>query len=80
MPQDIWEDGLNFIEDNWNTYYGTIHHEYEDTNKEVIRLATGGWSENEKTIELFSQMYPTFWALYWQLSKRGGYYEFAREI
>ena len=80
MSQDVWEDGLNFIENNWNTDYGTIEHEYEDNNKEIIRLATGGWSENEKTIELFSQMYSTFWTLYWQLSKRGGYYEFAREI
>ena len=80
MPQDIWEDGLNFIEQNWNTDYGKIHHEYICTSTEVLRLATGGWSENEEVIEKLLQEYNTFWTMYWQMSKRGGYYEFAREM
>ena len=25
MEQDIWEDGLNFIEDNWDTDYGKMN-------------------------------------------------------
>ena len=38
----------------------------------MLILITGGWSENEEIINLISNT--MFWLLWWQESKRGGYY------
>lgn len=40
----------------------------------TLELTTGGWSENEEIVDiLYNKM---FWFLWWQESKRGGYYKF----
>jgi len=38
-------------------------------------VATGGWSGCESVIEALKKN-TMFWMICWQLSKRGGYYEF----
>lgn len=38
----------------------------------MLILITGGWSENEEIINIISNT--MFWLLWWQESKRGGYY------
>lgn len=65
--------GVSIIEKYWNQEYGT----FDIEGKEgiiILELTTGGWSENEELInELSNTM---FWFLWWQESKRGGYYKF----
>lgn len=64
---------VSIIEKYWNQEYGT----FDIEGKEgiiILELTTGGWSENEELInELSNTM---FWFLWWQESKRGGYYKF----
>lgn len=64
---------VSIIEKYWNQEYGT----FDIESKEgiiILELTTGGWSENEELInELSNTM---FWFLWWQESKRGGYYKF----
>lgn len=38
-------------------------------------VTTGGWIGNEEIVSALENNY-AFWAICWQLSKRGGYYEF----
>ena len=45
-------------------------------SKGVWEVATGGWSGNESIIRSLQGNY-VFWALRWELSKKGGYYEFS---
>lgn len=65
--------GVSIIEKYWKQEYGT----FDIEGKEgiiILELTTGGWSENEELInELSNTM---FWFLWWQESKRGGYYKF----
>jgi hypothetical protein len=41
----------------------------------VWEFATGGWSGNEEIIQALENNF-MFWGMCWQLSRRGGYYEF----
>ncbi len=65
--------GVGIIEKYWNDNYGTfdIEGKYGIIKLELI---TGGWSENEEIIEKLRNT--MFWFLWWQESKRGGYYKF----
>lgn len=64
---------VSIIEKYWNQDYGTF--DIEGKNGIIIlELTTGGWSENEEIIDVLSTT--MFWLLWWQESKRGGYYKF----
>lgn len=65
---------VDIIKRKWNTYFGTIDiWENQKTAETVIELTTGGYSENEQFIDELSDTF--FWFLYWEESKRGGYYK-----
>lgn len=68
-----WEKCISIIDKYWNQHYGTFIVEREDDSIMLI-LITGGWSENEEIINIISNT--MFWFLWWQESKRGGYYRF----
>lgn len=42
--------------------------------KTIVKINTGGVAENEQLI--YKLRNTLFWAKYWQVSKRGGYYKF----
>ena len=66
-------EGVSIIEKYWNQNYGTF--DIEGKNGTItLELTTGGWSENEEIIDIISKT--MFWFLWWQESKRGGYYKF----
>ena len=69
---DFYE-GVNIIEKYWNQHYGTFDIEGKD-GFATLELTTGGWSENEEIIDILCNT--MFWFLWWQESKRGGYYKF----
>jgi len=58
---DIW----------WMKYWGWKYDEVSG----MYRISTGGWSGNESLVYAM-QANSVWWALHWQLSKRGGHYEF----
>jgi hypothetical protein len=66
-------DAVTTIEKYWNQDYGTFDIEGKD-GVATLELTTGGWSENEEIIDKISDT--MFWFLWWQESKRGGYYKF----
>lgn len=68
---DDWRKCINIIDKYWNSEYGTFVVEKKD-NSIMLILITGGWSENEEIINIISNT--MFWFLWWQESKRGGYY------
>ncbi len=68
-----FQQGINIIEKYWNQKYGTFDIEGKD-GIIVLELTTGGWSENEEIIDILGNT--MFWFLWWQESKRGGYYKF----
>ena len=68
-----FQQGINIIEKYWNQDYGTFDIE-EKNGIIVLELTTGGWSENEGIIDILCNT--MFWFLWWQESKRGGYYKF----
>ena len=68
-----WYECINIIERYWNQDYGTFDIEGKD-GIQILELTTGGWSENEVIIDILSNK--IFWFLWWQESKRGGYYKF----
>lgn len=68
-----WGECIGIIEKYWNDDYGTFDIEGKNNNI-TITLTTGGWSENEAIINLICGT--MFWFLWWQESKRGGYYRF----
>lgn len=66
-------EGVTIIEKHWNQDYGTF--DIEAKNGIItLELTTGGWSDNEDIINELS--YTMFWFIWWQESKRGGYYKF----
>lgn len=69
-----WNTCIQWIEDYWNTDYGTISIDKTEQGKVIVELTTGGWSENEYIIDMLADT--MFWFLWWQESKRGGYYKF----
>lgn len=68
-----FHEGVRIIEKYWNQHYGTFDIEGKDRII-TLELTTGGWSENEKIIDILCNT--MFWFLWWQESKRGGYYKF----
>ena len=66
-------EGVTIIEKYWNQDYGTFNIESKN-GITVLELTTGGWSENEEIINILCDK--MFWFLWWQESKRGGYYKF----
>jgi len=62
---------VDLIYEDW-MYYGTI---WQDREKGILELATGGWSGNESIIAALQENL-MFWGMYWMESKRGGYYRF----
>ena len=69
---DFYE-GVSILEKYWNQDYGTFDIEGKDRII-ILELTTGGWLENEEIIDIISGT--MFWILWWQESKRGGYYKF----
>ena len=69
---DFYE-GVSIIEKYWNQHYGTFDIEGKE-GIVTLELTTGGWSENEGIIDTLCKT--MFWFLWWQESKRGGYYKF----
>lgn len=68
-----FHEGVSIIEKYWNDDYGTMNIDRKD-GKITLELTTGGWSDNETLLnEIANTM---FWFLWWQESKRGGYYKF----
>jgi len=72
VPDDRtgWTDLVNLIKAAWNEPMGSLRQE----GSRLI-LVTGGWSGNEEVIGAL-QSNRLFWACCWDLSKRGGYFEF----
>lgn len=66
--------GVGIIEKYWNEDYETFGIEGKD-GIVTLELTTGGWSDNEEIIDILANK--AFWLLWWQESKRGGYYKFA---
>lgn len=64
---------VTVIEELWNDNYGSFEIEGKD-GVTTLELTTGGWTENEEIINIISDT--MFWFLWWQESKRGGYYKF----
>ena len=70
-----WYGCLEILNKYWNKDYGDIRFfRYAVSKKEVVELITGGKSENEKLVDKIAGT--LFWVLWWQESKRGGYYKF----
>lgn len=65
--------GAKIIMKYWNVDYGTVSLKGK-YGIHTLELTTGGWSENEEIIDKISNT--MFWFLWWQESKRGGYYKF----
>ena len=72
-----WLGVLQFIQENWDEYGKCEIEKKEvgDTKEYHVELITGGWSENEEIVSKLSET--IFWQLWWQESKRGGYYRLA---
>ena len=75
LQTNNFENGLEIIEKYWNCDYGTLEVCREKESKTItLELTTGGWYDNEEFIDKLSETW--FWFLWWQESKRGGYYKF----
>lgn len=68
-----WQKCIDILDNHWNKDYGSFKLKTKK-GSQILELYTGGWSENEKIIiDIADTM---FWFLWWQESKRGGYYKF----
>ena len=72
-----WNACIALLKKYWNEDYGMFNIEFNleaAGEQQILELTTGGWSDNE---EIINQLVDTwFWFLWWQESKRGGYYKF----
>lgn len=68
-----WGNLITFLEECYDTNYGRFE---IDRESNLLKITTGGWSSNEIVISAMKENI-IFWALHWELSKRGGYYEFS---
>ena len=68
-----WYECIFVLKKYWNFDYGTFINNYID-NRKILKLSTGGWSDNEEIINQLSET--MFWVMYWQTSRRGGHYTF----
>ena len=66
---DDFKGMMDFVASLW--YYP----DYFEQDGGTYRLSTGGWSGNEEIIGAMKQN-SIFWLMCWQMSKRGGHYEF----
>ena len=73
LNSNDWHKCIGIIIKYWDEEHGTLGIEGKD-GKQILELTTGGWSDNEKIINELSDT--MFWFLWWQESKRGGYYKF----
>ena len=73
LNSNEWGKCIGIITKYWDSEYGTIDIEGKD-GKQILELTTGGWSDNEELIDKIADTW--FWFLWWQESKRGGYYKF----
>jgi len=57
----------------WESGWGVVYREKGEVWE--LELHTAGWSGNEELIGVLSKT--LFWAIYWQVHKRGGHYYFS---
>lgn len=71
--KDAFDDFARLVADYWDCSYGLLEY---NKDKQVLKLATGGWSDNESVIDAIEQnrMIMMCW---WAMSQRGGAYWFA---
>jgi hypothetical protein len=75
----LWEYGftglMDIVHEMW--YHADFGYWTETKGDEytTYKIATAGWSGNEDIIGALKDNY-MFWITCWQMSKRGGYYEF----
>lgn len=67
-PHSNWPAMIEFIKKIW--MFDSIWEE-----EDLLKMATSGWSGNESIIQAMQENW-MFWSFCWELSKRGGYYEF----
>ena len=76
------EDAVGWLEEARSLWYYPSHAKMEYRTSpfgkpEVFwTFATGGWSGNEEVISAMRENH-ILWAFTWQLSARGGYFEFS---
>ena len=75
-PHDDYVGVWDFIRRRWKWTEGIREAMNMAGDKTVLVVATGGWSGNEDLIEALQENKNMIWALHWQLSARGGYFEF----
>ena len=74
-----WDGLINIIGTHRNSGYGMWGYtKTEDGKAFELCISTGGWSENEKIVDMLTRT--MFWVLYWQESRRGGYFRFGGVI
>jgi hypothetical protein len=71
--QKGWNSFIDYIEKCYDKNYGRFE---IDKEANMLKIATGGWSCNETVISAMRANI-LFWSLHWELSKRGGYFEFS---
>ena len=79
-----WMEFLPFLEEAWNTDYGSARAELRDCERALVdfsggsarflRLATGGWSGNEDLLGAVTDN--VAYGMTWALSSRGGLHIF----
>lgn len=65
---------LEFIREIWK--YSDCGY-FKEQESGVYLISTAGWSDNEEIIAAMKRNI-IWWLLYWELSRRGGHYQFGR--